>query len=229
MTGRADVLAALSSVRDPELDEPVTELGFVAGVEVDGADVAVRLRLPTYFCAPNFTWMMAADAEAAVGALPGVGHVRVSVDDHFVAGEIDAGLAAGGGFREAFPDFADGELGELRTLFARKAFLARQYAACAPLLAAGRTPAELAGLALGDLPDGEEAEAYARRRAELGLETGAAAPLLVTPAGAPVTPQGAERHLRFARATQVSIEGNAGLCRGLLETRYSTREETVTA
>jgi metal-sulfur cluster biosynthetic enzyme len=229
VTGRADVLAALSEVRDPELDEPVTELGFVAGVEVRGAEVAVRLRLPTYFCAPNFTWMMAADAEAAVGALPGVEHVRVSVDDHFVSEEIDAGLAAGSGFRDAFAGFADGELDELRTLFARKAFLARQYAACAPLLAAGRAPAELAALALADLPGGDEAVAYARRRAELGLATDPAAPLLVTPAGAPVPPEGAERHLRFARATQVSIEGNAGLCRGLLETRYSTNEETVTA
>jgi hypothetical protein len=27
-------------------------------------------------------------------------------------------------------------------------------------------------------------------------------------------------HLRFAKTVRVSIEGNAGLCRGLLETRY---------
>src|SRR5439155_20129213 len=45
------VLVALSGVRDPEIDESLTDLRFVAGVDVDGADVRVHLRLPTYFCA----------------------------------------------------------------------------------------------------------------------------------------------------------------------------------
>jgi len=48
------LLRALETVRDPELDEPITSLGFVAScaVSADG-DAEVRLRLPTYFCAPN--------------------------------------------------------------------------------------------------------------------------------------------------------------------------------
>ena len=51
---RAQVMAALDTVRDPELDEPVTSLGFVASCEVSDDGVAeVHLRLPTYFCAPN--------------------------------------------------------------------------------------------------------------------------------------------------------------------------------
>ena len=54
-------------MRDPELDEPVTELGFVASCTVSKAGVAVvRLRLPTYFCAPNFAYLMVADAYDAV-------------------------------------------------------------------------------------------------------------------------------------------------------------------
>ena len=32
-----DVLAALATVRDLELDEPLTELGFVSACEVDAA------------------------------------------------------------------------------------------------------------------------------------------------------------------------------------------------
>ncbi|MGH3395980.1 MAG: iron-sulfur cluster assembly protein, partial [Streptosporangiaceae bacterium] len=49
------LLAALQTVRDPELDEPITALGFVAGCDITaGGDALVRLRLPTYFCAPNF-------------------------------------------------------------------------------------------------------------------------------------------------------------------------------
>ena len=60
-----DVLAALGTVYDPELDEPITTLGFVGScvVSADG-DVEVRLRLPTPQCAPNFAFLMAADARA---------------------------------------------------------------------------------------------------------------------------------------------------------------------
>lgn len=48
------VNAALATVLDPELDRPITDLGFVRAVSV-GADgsVEARLRLPTYFCAPT--------------------------------------------------------------------------------------------------------------------------------------------------------------------------------
>ena len=60
-------------MRDPELDEPITSLGFVASCAVSAAgDAQVRLRLPTYFCAPNFAYLMVADAYDAVAALPGV-------------------------------------------------------------------------------------------------------------------------------------------------------------
>jgi metal-sulfur cluster biosynthetic enzyme len=57
-----EVLDALASVRDPEIDEPLTDLGFVARVHVDGASVDVHLRLPTYFCAPSFAYLMVAGA-----------------------------------------------------------------------------------------------------------------------------------------------------------------------
>jgi hypothetical protein len=44
--------------------------------------------------------------------------------------------------------------------------------------------------------------------------------------GAPITPEKLPGWLRFARTVRVSIDGNAGLCRGLLETRYGlTRAE----
>ena len=72
MTTEPEVLGALTGVRDPELDQDLVELGFVAGLDVDGTSVAVRLRLPTYYCAPNFAYLMAVDARTAVEALPGV-------------------------------------------------------------------------------------------------------------------------------------------------------------
>ena len=67
MNLRARVLEALGTVYDPELDEPITTLGFVGScVVTDDGDVSVRLRLPTPQCAPNFAFLMAADARAAV-------------------------------------------------------------------------------------------------------------------------------------------------------------------
>ena len=82
----SEVLACLDSVTDPELDEPVTDLGFVEEVTV-GADGAVSIdfRLPTFWCAANFAYMMAEDMRDAVcrvavgdarGPAPAGAHVR---------------------------------------------------------------------------------------------------------------------------------------------------------
>ena len=61
--GQAQVLEALGTVIDPELDEPITSLGFVASLAVSaGGDVDVQLRLPTPQCAPNFAFLMVSDA-----------------------------------------------------------------------------------------------------------------------------------------------------------------------
>ena len=70
VSGRtAAALRALETVRDPELDEPITSLGFVASCAVSAAgDAQIRLRLPTYFCAPNFAFLMVDDARVAVQA-----------------------------------------------------------------------------------------------------------------------------------------------------------------
>jgi metal-sulfur cluster biosynthetic enzyme len=217
------ILRALSTVRDPELDEPVTDLGFVKDVRVDGDSVTVTLQLPTYFCAPNFAYMMAADAKSAVGALEGVGRCTVTLFDHHASEEIDEGLASGKDFDETFTGQTAGDgLAGVRTLFDRKAFLARQEELYRALLAAGTPPGQTARLRVGDLPDSDEARRYLERRARIGLDTGGDAPFLVTPAGQPIAEEDVDRHMRFARTISVSIEGNASFCRGLLATRYGT-------
>ena len=84
MTDRAHVLDALGTVFDPELDEPITTLRFVTSCDVSAdGDVDVRLRLPTPQCAPNFAFLMAADARDAVRRLPEVGEVTVILEDHY--------------------------------------------------------------------------------------------------------------------------------------------------
>ena len=106
-----ELLQALETVRDPELDEPITSLGFVASCAVSAAgDAQVRLRLPTYFCAPNFAYLMVADAYDAVSALPGVRRAEVVLEDHFASDVINGGVAAQAGFVRSFDGEAVSEL-----------------------------------------------------------------------------------------------------------------------
>jgi metal-sulfur cluster biosynthetic enzyme len=221
MTSRTEILGALSGVRDPELDEPVTDLGFVSKLEIEGDAVNIRLRLPTYFCAPNFAYLMVADARAAVLSVPGVRRARVVLDDHYASGEINGGVNEGHGFDGTFPDETESpDLEELRTIFRRKSFVSRQEQLCRALLSDGRSPLELAALRLGDVPPSPDLGKYLERRRELGLDVSKDAPLVVDPDGNRVPEEAVVQHLRFARTVRVSIEGNAELCRGLLATRY---------
>jgi metal-sulfur cluster biosynthetic enzyme len=224
MITHAQVLGALSGVRDPELDEPLTDLGFVAEIAIDDDDVAVRLRLPTYFCAPNFAYLMVDDARAAVRSLDGAGDVRVELGDHFASDEINDAVRDERGFGGAFPDESEGGLESLRTLFQRKAFAARQGRLCEELLAAGRELSELASMRLSDLPTCPDRDRCVELRATLGLPLGEDAPAFVLPQRGRVDAADLDRYLRITRLIRVSLEGNAGLCRSLLHTRYDLEE-----
>ena len=219
------VLAALDSVRDPELDEPITELGFVSSCTVTPAgDAQVRLRLPTYFCAPNFAFLMVADAYDVVSALPGVRTAEIVLEDHFASDAINGGVAARAGFAHSFDGEAVGELGELRADFLRKAVLAGTDQVCRPLLAAGTDPARLPALTLGEVPHSRALQRLRERRAELGLAAGDDALLLIDPeTGEPVGADSMRLHLGRARLTRVSIEANGSICRGMLRHRYDAR------
>lgn len=224
MTTVPAVLDALARVRDPELDEPLTELGFVEDVRVEGQRVRVRLRLPTYFCAPNFAWLMVEDSRSAVLSVEGVEDAVVELDDHFASVEINGAVSRGAGFEQAFAGEPSGELSELRDLFVRKAFVARQARLCDVLLRAGRTPGAVAALRLSDLEPGPELTRCLALRAELGIDTAPDAPAFVLPDGRALDAVGLKRWLRLARLVRVSIEGNAGVCRALLKTRYGIRD-----
>lgn len=226
------VLGALSTVRDPELDEPITKLGFVEDVNIDAERVSVRLRLPTYFCAPNFAFLMVADAKAAVEeAVAGAVDVGVCLSDHFASAEINHGVAGDEGFSGAFRSDAGGDLDDLRDLFRRKAFITRQERLYRSLTDLGFGRRRIAEMKIGDLPSCSERNEYLAGRSELGIDASPDAPFLVSPDGRPIPAEEQELHLRFARTVRVSIEGNAGFCRGLLGTRYgiaiSSEEEAM--
>jgi hypothetical protein len=165
----------------------------------------VRLRLPTYFCAPNFAYLMVADAYDAVRALPSVTTVDVQLEDHFAAAEINAGVAASAGFAGSFPD--SGDLAELRLTFRRKAYLASLDRL---IMFSGATST------IAEVPPSPALDALLCRRSALGLDCSPDAPLLLDEHGEEMTPL----RLRYARSVRLSIDGNAGFCRGLLRTRY---------
>ncbi len=218
----AEVRERLDHVTDPELDEPVTDLGFVTGIAVSptGA-VSIGFRLPTYWCAANFAFMMADDMRREVAALPWVSSVRVTLGEHMYADTINAGLAEGRGFADSFGTAADGDLDVLRRTFAVKAFQRRQEALLRHLLDAGIVPAAFTRTQLAALPlDAVGAllrDRYLERRDLAGDDDAA----FVTAEGAPVTAESLPAYLSLLRRVGLNVAFNATLCRGLLAARFN--------
>lgn len=221
MDTRARVLEALGEVHDPELDEPITSLRFVTSCEVTpSGDVEILLRLPTPQCAPNFAYLMAADARNAVRRLPEVRRVAVRLEDHYTGDEINAAIARGGGFTEAFPGETDDDhLGALRELFRRKALVAREARLCEALLADGAKPEQVTARRVADLPDVPDARRCLELRRQLGIPHDHNSPAFVLPTGEPVAAHELKRWLRTATLVRTSLDVNGGICRSLLKIR----------
>jgi ATP-binding protein involved in chromosome partitioning len=72
------IQAALATVNDPEIRKPITELGMVESVDVDGSGgVAVTVLLTVAGCPMKDT--ITRDVTAAVGRVPGVSGVEVKL------------------------------------------------------------------------------------------------------------------------------------------------------
>jgi metal-sulfur cluster biosynthetic enzyme len=227
MNTRARVLEALSEVHDPELDEPITSLGFVTSCEVSsGGDVEILLRLPTPQCAPNFAYLMAADARNVLRRLPEVGRIDVRLEDHYTGEEINAALERGESFAEAFPgETCDDRLDTLRELFERKALVARQARLCEALLADGAMPEQVTARRVADLPDVADARRCLELRGRLGINCDQGSPAFVAPNGEPLAAHELTRWLRKARLVRTSLDVNGGICRSLLQIRSQRAAE----
>ena len=224
----AEVWQQLAEVFDPELDEPITDLGFVERLELDGGNVTIHFRLPTYWCAPNFAFIMASDIRHHVCRLSWVRHVDVRLVDHCASEAINEGVAAGRSFNQVFPNETTGELVELRLTFRRKAFMARQERLLRCLRNAGWSPESLIDMTLDQLRsrsdlgiEGHRLRArYLAVRDELGLGSDGAERAITTVDGKPVTIESFDGYLRRLRTCRVNMEINTHFCRGLLQVRY---------
>ncbi|WP_312856729.1 Mrp/NBP35 family ATP-binding protein [Arthrobacter mobilis] len=79
MVDEKSVRAALGTVMDPELRRPITELGMLKDVQIDGAgNVRVEVLLTIAGCPLRET--ITADVERALGAVPGTADVSVQLE-----------------------------------------------------------------------------------------------------------------------------------------------------
>lgn len=226
----AEVWACLDRVMDPELDEPITDMGFVEQVSVDDmAGVTVMFRLPTYWCSPNFAFLMAQGIKREVDALPWVQGSNVWIEDHLAANEMNAVVNAGGAFSDAFAELRNGEdLDALRETFDRKAFQRRQEVVIKALIAKTQLIEDVLSTPLGALleltfDDPEDMKQTGRyldllQRKGLAKEPGDRA--FPTYEGNAITAQDFEEYMNLLRSVRINMEFSGSLCRGLKRSRY---------
>ncbi len=229
-----DIWDRLDAVTDPELDESITDMGFVERVEIsDDRRVKVEFRLPTYWCSPNFAFMMAFGIRHEVLSLPWVVGAEVQLNDHCFGDRVNQGVNSGRAYADVFAEYCDGaDLSEVVDTFRAKAFDRRQETVLLGLQAMGRTPEEISAMTLDQLTrirfDGEEEARQKPRYLELLLDQGLASqpgdPAFPTWTGRPIPAAQLKDHLARLRGTRINMEFNSALCRGLARTRYKEVE-----
>ena len=228
------VWARLDLVMDPELDEPVTDMGFIEAVSItwstpgqNSGTVHVSFRLPTYWCSPNFAFLMAEGIKRQIEVLPWVGQTVVTLQDHMAAEEMNAAINAGAAFGTVFPDLHPGEdLGALREKFDLKAFQRRQEVVIKALIAMGFLPADVMAMPRGlldatALEGPEDARQKSRYLALLDEKQLAPTPgdlAFPTYQGRPIDDYAL--YMGLLRSVRINMEFSGSLCRGLKRSRY---------
>ena len=221
------VRVALDTVTDPEIDESVASLEFVSRVEVsDENDVSIEFRLPTYWCAPNFAFMMASDMRDAVREIDWVRSVSVRLLDHFSADLINRGVALSQDFRDAFPGETDDDLASVRLKFLGKAFERRQELLMRHLLRMGYKSEWMSQISLRELM-GLSLDSEATRLRTLYIfawrrlhpEWSEANLAFVALSGDRLDPGQLPSYLRKIGGVRRNAEYNGFICRSLLAER----------
>lgn len=224
MNKEQQVYEKLDKVYDPELDQPLTDLGFIDHVKIEQNRVEVIFRLPTYWCSPNFAYIMAEDIHMYVSELDWVKEVKVNLIDHCASDEINKGVTNKKSFSESFENMSGGDLEALRNTFLIKAFYARQEKLIKYLLKEEMSEEAITTLSLDDLMslslsmEGEELrEKYLEKKNLLNHSSDTA---ITTPEGENLQLESFSDYLLGVKRTRLSMEFNAHYCRGLLEARY---------
>ncbi len=228
MNKEKQVYDMLDKVYDPELDQPLTDLGFIDHIVIKDNNVEVVFRLPTYWCSPNFAYIMAEDIHHYVSQLEWVHEVKVNLMDHCNSSEINQGVNNKKDFSESLRSFggSDDELDELRKTFQIKAFYARQEKIIKHLLnKEGLQKEDIVTLTMDEFcalslrEDGPVLrENYLEKKWVLHHRGNYA---ITTPEGDALSLETFSDYLLGVKRTRLSMEFNGHYCRGLLEARYS--------
>jgi len=241
---KGSVLRALSTVTDPELDEPITELGFVKNLSVsEDGRVSVDLVTSTFWCSPNFVYMMLEEARDVVSKLPGVKEMRLTLGGHHDSDRINGAINAGKSFSECYDFEASGDLVELNQMIRTRALRSRLYSMAAALLRSGLAPEEISELtrkdviAEGDafvvnsrgrivpITDPADAKRVARYLTFVdGLGRMPVQLVVWDLAGNPPADGEFVSALIAGRLAKANFSLNAELCRALLESRLNREE-----
>jgi len=196
-------------------------------VNIDSSNrVEIDFRLPTYWCAPNFAFLMASDMRDVVTALEWVKDVSVRLFDHFSADLINRSVALRQDFRDAFPGETDDDLSAIRQKFLGQAFERRQELLLQYLTARGYGPDWIARASLSELIGLElDQEGIALRNLYLFIlrrmdpDAGKEVLAFITQDGMPLNSQELKSYLRKIAATRRNAEFNGFICRSLLSER----------
>lgn len=231
-----EVWRRLGAVTDPELDEPITDMGFVERLVVRNGDIDIAFRLPTYWCSPNFAFLMADGIRKAALEAPWASKVRVILLDHCYADRVNGAVNGEQSFDAVFAEMSDGaDLSEVRDTFREKAFLRRQESVIRGLIAMGWSHEQITALTLSgfdalNLSSQPEAAAQKRRYRELLVGDGLALlpddPAFVTWRADPLEAGDMADHLMRLRSIRINMEFNGAMCRGLAATRYKEVDTT---
>lgn len=230
----SDVWKCLEAVTDPELDEPITDMGFVERIAVtDENRVRVEFRLPTYWCSPNFAFLMAFGIRKEVLSLPWVAEAQVELSDHCFGEKVNEGVNSGKDYHDVFAAYCDGaRLDDVVEKFLAKAFDRRQETVLLGLQELGHGTDEIVSMTLGQLRtvtfSGEEELRQLPRYLDLlatqGLAAEAGDLAFPTWEGHEIEARSLSEHLVRLRSTRINMEFNGALCRGLAKTRYKEVE-----
>lgn len=226
-----EVWARLDLVMDPELDEPVTDMGFIEEVSVTGSNINIGFRLPTYWCSPNFAFLMAEGIKSQVEMLPWVNLAIVTLHDHMAAAEMNSAVNLGQSFGSVFADLhPDEDLAALREKFDIKAFQRRQEVVIKGLVAQGYVADVIVNLTLADLSliAFDDAEVIRQLQRYIALLMSKRLAVLAADLAFPTyhrTPiEDFQTYMGLLRSVRINMEFSGSLCRGLKASRYQTAD-----
>lgn len=219
-----DIGLRLAEVQDPEVDESVVDMGFIARIAEEDGNVLVEFRLPTFWCSANFAYLMAEDMRSGIASLPWARSVSIRLVDHFAGEKISRGVSEGRPFEAVFED-AHGTLTEVRRKFLHKAFLGRQDDLLSALIPDLGVVSTLA-LTMRDLhamtegPHRLVVGRYLSLRRQFGGPAADEALAIVRAEGGAVLPEDFATYRRELRGALRAQRANAELCKMQLQVRY---------